>query len=401
MQESVSRSQSWQRFARKGGIVLALLAGIAVALAVLVHIPKTATVFVLATLVAFGVHPVVELLSRRVARALAIVMVYVALLSLLVLLLLVVIPEAILQTQIIFANSPSYLAAMQSALGNLDRSIQTHFGRVPLPPALSDLQGRAISEISMLASALVSSLGKLVLNTLSGLVIGVTALILSYYLLVNESAIVAGFNNLFPKSRRTEARALAHEIAAIFGGFIIGQVILCAATGLMTFVALWLLHFNYALLVAVVAGVFYAIPYIGPLLAMLLGALLGALQGGAMAGWVTLVVFVAARISDYLLVPKVMSAHVGISPIGIIFAVFAGGELFGLWGLLLAIPVAALIKTLWMFFIVPLLAREGEPAPASGVVAGAALFPEQPMPPVTPAMPVDALDQPAPQQSRP
>ncbi|TAM91249.1 AI-2E family transporter [bacterium] len=358
MQEPVSGAQTWQRLARKGGTVLFVLAAIALALAVLLHIPKTATVFVIATLVAFGVHPVVELLSRRMARGAAIAIVYAALLTLLVLLLLVVIPEAVLQTQLVFANSSEYFVVVQGLLANLDRSIQSHFGRFPLPPALSDLQGHALTEVSALLSRLVSSLGQLVLNTVNALVIGVTALILSYYLLVNETAILEGFNSLFPESRRAEARGLAHEIAAIFGGFIIGQVILCAATGALTFIALWLLRFNYAILVAVIAGVFYAIPYIGPLLALLLGALLGSLQGGAMAGWVALVVFLVSRISDYVLVPKVMSAHVGISPIAIIFAVFAGGELFGLWGLLLAIPVAALIKTLWMFFIAPMLVRE-------------------------------------------
>jgi len=378
MQEPLSATQWWQRTVRKGGIILLVLIAIGVALAVLLHIPKTATVFVIATLVAFGVHPVVELLSRKMARGAAIAIVYAALMALLVLLLLVVIPEAILQMQLLFANSPEYLAAMQNALANIDHSLQTHFGRYPLPPALSDLQGRAVTALSILVSHLVSSLGQLVINTVSALIIGVTALILSYYLLANEAAILAGFNNLFPESRRAEARALAHEIAAIFGGFIIGQTILCAATAVMTFIALWMLHFNYAVLIAVVAGVFYAIPYIGPLLALVLGALLGALQGGAMAGWVALVIFVTARISDYLLVPKVMSAHVGISPIAIIFAVFAGGELFGLWGLLLAIPVAALIKTLWMFFIAPLLVRVMERAPATEHVSLAEALPHEP-----------------------
>ncbi|TAM62076.1 AI-2E family transporter [bacterium] len=358
MQGPVSGGAPLQRLARTWGITAAVVVAIVLALAVLLHIPKTATVFVVATLVAFGVHPVVELLSRRIARGAAIAIVYAALLALMVLLLVVVIPEAILQMQLVFANSPVYLTDMQGALAGIERALQSHVGRFPLPPELSDLQGHALSELSTLISRLVASLGTFVLNTVNALVIGVTALILSYYLLVHESAILGGFNSLFPQSRRAEARGLAHEIAAIFGGFIIGQIILCAATGALTFVALWLLRFNYALLVAVIAGTFYAIPYIGPLLALLLGALLGSLQGGAMAGWVALVVFLTARVSDYLLVPKVMSAHVGISPIAIIFAVFAGGELFGLWGLLLAIPVAALIKTLWMFFIAPLLVRE-------------------------------------------
>lgn len=363
MQEPLSGGQAWQRQARKGGIVLLVLLALAAALVILFHIPKTATVFVIATLVAFGVHPVVELLSRRMARGAALCIVYALLLGLLALLLLVIIPEAIFQMQQLFANSPEYLVAIQTVLHKVDLSLQNHFGKVPLPPALTDLQGRAITELSVLISQLVSSLGQFVVNTISAMVIAVTALILSYYLLANEAAIVEGFNSLFPQSRRAEARALAHEIAAIFGGFIIGQVLLSLATGVMTFLGLWLLHFRYALLIGAAAGFLYAIPYLGPLLAVVLGGLLGALQGWPMAGWVVLVIFLVARVSDYVLVPKIMSAQVGISPIVIIFAVFAGGELFGLWGLLLAIPVAALLKPLWCFFIAPLLFKEAPVQP--------------------------------------
>jgi len=71
--------------------------------------------------------------------------------------------------------------------------------------------------------------------------------------------------------------------------------------------------------------------------------------------WVQLILFVMARISDNVLVPKIMGSHVGVSPIGVMFAVFAGGELFGIPGLLLGIPAAALIKILWRYFVAPWL----------------------------------------------
>ena len=69
--------------------------------------------------------------------------------------------------------------------------------------------------------------------------------------------------------------------------------------------------------------------------------------------WVQVIVFTVARVADNLLVPKVMSESVGVSPIVVMFAVFAGGELFGLPGLLLGIPAAALAKVAWRFFRAP------------------------------------------------
>jgi predicted PurR-regulated permease PerM len=78
-------------------------------------------------------------------------------------------------------------------------------------------------------------------------------------------------------------------------------------------------------------------------------------QGLWMVLWVQVIMFGMARISDNVLVPKIMGQSVGVSPIGAMFAVFAGGELFGIPGLILGIPVAALIKILWRYFMAPWL----------------------------------------------
>jgi predicted PurR-regulated permease PerM len=76
-----------------------------------------------------------------------------------------------------------------------------------------------------------------------------------------------------------------------------------------------------------------------------------------MVASVTVEIFLIARLADNLLVPKVMSESVGVSPIGVMFAVFAGGELFGIPGLLLGIPAAALIKVLFKYFVQPYVLR--------------------------------------------
>jgi predicted PurR-regulated permease PerM len=122
-------------------------------------------------------------------------------------------------------------------------------------------------------------------------------------------------------------------------------------------VALLPLHFTFALLVAVICGLGYAVPFVGMIVAHILAAVLAAPQGGPMIASVTIVIFLIARIADNLLVPKIMSNSVGVSPIGVMFAVFAGGELFGIPGLLLGIPAAALIKVLFKYFVQPYIAR--------------------------------------------
>jgi predicted PurR-regulated permease PerM len=99
------------------------------------------------------------------------------------------------------------------------------------------------------------------------------------------------------------------------------------------------------------------------LIAQVIAFPMAAPQGLWMIIWVQVIIFGMARISDNVLVPKIMGQSVGVSPIGSMFAVFAGGELFGVPGLILGIPIAALIKILWRYFVTPWIAARQAKSP--------------------------------------
>jgi predicted PurR-regulated permease PerM len=173
-----------------------------------------------------------------------------------------------------------------------------------------------------------------------------------------------GIIALLPPSRRPKANQLLVEVTSIFGHFVAGQLALCAIVGAAVWVLLAPAHFSFALLVAVVCAFGYAVPFFGMIVAQVIAAALAIPQGGTMVLYVSVVIFVIARVADSVLVPKVMSDAVGVSPIGVMFAVFAGGELFGLWGLILGIPAAALVRVLFTYFVLPSILRaQAEPEP--------------------------------------
>jgi predicted PurR-regulated permease PerM len=121
-------------------------------------------------------------------------------------------------------------------------------------------------------------------------------------------------------------------------------------TGALIFAFTLLTGFKFALLLGIIAGLAYAVPFVGMIVAHVVGLVLAAPQGLQTVIWVQIIVFVVARVADNVFVPKIMSDSVGVSPIVVMFATFAGGELFGLPGLLLGIPAAALAKVAWRFF---------------------------------------------------
>ncbi len=342
--------------------ILLLLGAAVVAVAAwlfILHIPRTVAIFLIAAFIAFGVRPIARKLEERnVPKALAISIVFVALLLLITVSLVVIVPLTIGQLQVLATNVPSYVATVQTWLSGTQAWAQSHIPGLNVPPNAFDLGRLGSSRLDQLATGTLTSLGAIVLGAATAFFVAFSAIVLSFFFLLNDSQISEGFAAMFPAERRETARKLASEITETFGGYISGQVIVSAITGIVVALLSAIIGFKFSLILGIITAVAYAVPVIGMLIAQAIAIVLCAPQGGWMILWVQVIMFLMARISDNVLVPKIMGSSVGVSPMGVMFAVFAGGELFGIPGLLLGIPAAALIKILWRYFVAPWLHRQ-------------------------------------------
>ncbi len=345
------------RLVRRGLIALAA-AALIVALGVFfAHIPRTISVFLIAAFIAFGAAPIVRGLAAHMPRSAAISLVYLGLLGALVVIAVVVIPVTYAQVASLLFHAPDYVTASQDLVARAERVLQARLGSRVALPSVAAVQADVGSRVAGVLSTALDSVGAIVFGTVNALFIGVSALILSVFFVSRGGLFGASLLEFVPPRKREEVAALFSEIASIFGHFVAGQAFLCAIVGVVVWLVLLPLHFSFALLVAVICALGYAVPFVGMIVAQVFAALLAIPQGGGMVASVTLEIFFISRIADNLLVPKVMSNSVGVSPIGVMFAVFAGGELFGIPGLLLGIPAAALIKVLFKYFVQPYIAR--------------------------------------------
>lgn len=320
------------------------------------HIPRTIAIFLIAAFIAFGVQPVVRALTqRKVPKALAIAIVFVVLSIIIVVGLLVIVPLTLAQLQTLAMNAPSYVAAVEAWAHASQNWLQTRVPGLNLSNSTFDIGQLGGQSLSSLVTTSLTSLGAILIAAATAFFVAFSSIVLSFFFLLNNEQIVNAFTSVFPARRRLTARKLALEITETFGSFISGQVVVSAITGIVVTVLTALIGFKFSLILGIVTAVAYAVPVIGMLIAQAIAIVLCAPQGGWMILWVQLIMFVMARVSDNVLVPKIMGESVGVSPIGVMFAVFAGGELFGIPGLLLGIPAAALIKILWRYFVTPWL----------------------------------------------
>jgi predicted PurR-regulated permease PerM len=324
------------------------------------HIPRTITVFVIAAFIAFGVQPIAARLERRMPKPLAISIVFFALLVVVAIFLVIVVPLTISQTQLLAANVPSYATTAQGWLNGVQNQLDQYFPTLKLPVYGLNLGKIGATQMSGFVSGALTSLGAIAVNTATAVFVAFSAIVLSFFFLLNDTQIAESVTALFPARKRQTAQKLVAEVSEVFGSYISGQVIVSAITGVVIAIGTAIIGFKFSLIIGLISAVAYAIPILGMLIAELIAVPMCAPQGLWMIVWVQVIMFGMARISDNVLVPKIMGKSVGVSPIGAMFAVFAGGELFGIPGLILGIPAAALIKILWRYFMAPWITAQLE-----------------------------------------
>ena len=169
--------------------------------------------------------------------------------------------------------------------------------------------------------------------------------VVAFYLLRDWDRLMACLRELLPRRIEPTVTALARESDEVLGAFFRGQLLVMLGLGTIYTLGLWIVGLDLALLVGLIAGLVSFVPYLGFIIGILLAGVLALIQFHDMAHLLGVVgVFaVGQAMEGMLLTPLLVGERIGLHPVAVIFAVLAGGQLFGFFGVLLALPVAAVI----------------------------------------------------------
>jgi predicted PurR-regulated permease PerM len=172
--------------------------------------------------------------------------------------------------------------------------------------------------------------------------------VLTFFFLRDWDLFVGRVAALVPRDHAETVSRLALESSAVLGAFLRGQLLVMLVLGVLYGIGLSLVGLNLGILIGIVAGVLTFVPYLGPATVIVLGGIAALVQYG---DWqhllgVLAVFSVGQVIESYWLTPKLVGDRIGLHPVAVIFAVLAGGQLFGFLGMLLALPVAAIANVL-------------------------------------------------------
>jgi predicted PurR-regulated permease PerM len=304
--------------------------------------------FVLAALFAYLGDPLVDRLERRMSRTFAVTLVFLVMIVVVVAIVLVIVPFIERQIGNFLAQLPKWIEWFQTrAAPWLEMRLGVSTDVLDTQKLIGMLQTHW-KEAGGFATAVLARVAKSGLTVVGRALNIVMIPVVAFYLLRDWDIMVERIHALVPRSIEPVVSRLARESDDVLGAFLRGQLSVMVALGIVYGVGLWLVGISVGPLIGMIAGLISFVPYLGAITGVVMAVIAALVQYQDLTHVVlVLIVFaIGQSLEGYVLVPRLVGEKIGLHPVAVIFAVLAGGELFGFLGVLLALPVASVIMVL-------------------------------------------------------
>ncbi len=323
-----------------------LWAWLAIALAVgglLYALSPILAPFLAGAILAYVLNPLVgRLTGRYLPRIAAVIVVLLFSLALVVALALVIVPLFVKELRLMSEQLPAFLAWVNQQFAPWLREKFAVDFQLDIE-SVKQLAGGVLANNQDLVAGL---LGSIRIGSLALLAFFVNAMLVPvvlFFLLRDWNALLARVDALIPRHLHKRVRAIFAEIDAVLAEFLRGQVVVMLVMSVYYSAALAVAGLEFALPVGVITGLLVIIPYIGAFTGILLGIVAATMQFGTVAGvaWVALAFAIGQALEGTIVTPLLVGKRIGLHPVAVIFALLAFGQIFGFFGVLLALPASA------------------------------------------------------------
>ncbi|MBQ2644794.1 AI-2E family transporter [bacterium] len=316
------------------------------------QIKDIAMLFFGAFVIACSINPIVDKMSNKIPRALSTTIVII---SALILVLMVLLPVTI--------TTVKELKTLSSFIPNVIHNFISWLNT-------AQIMGYRLStfistdnfsiESSNLASSIFDKSYEITMGLLDSVTVILSLLMIVFYLVLEKNEINKSTMKLFPPKLKKRASEIITCIENKVGGYVFAQVLSMTTVAFFTVLGLAICHIEYALLLGIIAGILDIIPIIGPTIALILGIISASLNG---AIWIIPTIFVyltAQWISNQLVRPVVFGKFMQLHPVIVLFSFFVAAKFLGVWGVILAPAIAALVLTLFDELYVKTINTQGK-----------------------------------------
>lgn len=310
---------------------------IILALVAIYYIRDVIAIVFFAIIVASAVAPVARWFEKlRFPRVVGVLLVYIIVIGIIVFLISLLIPSLASQVKDFSAAFPQYAEKFYSSFRTLEDISSKYY----------DVVGQIEKFLGELGDILKRSAADpfgTTVNVFGGLLAIIAVIVISFYLSVNKKGVQGFLESIIPNQHRTYILDLWERVQRKVGRWLQGQLLLGIIVGVAVYIGLSLLGVPFAPLLAIIAGIFELLPYVGPVLAAVPAVVLALFQSPLLALWVVILYIVVQQLENNILVPNLMGRVVGLNPLVVIIALLIGGKIAGIVGVILAVPIAAII----------------------------------------------------------
>ncbi len=310
---------------------------------------------VLALVLFYLLRPVLRMLENfKISRIWGILIIFLGVVGLFTLLIVLVFPFLRSQFQTLVAEFPEYFMQL---LTDFDAFLRTSF--------VGNYYSESDFTLDTLLATLPDNIADTLQNAVTGIISGLTGLIstitsvilsivivpfILFYLLKDGEKLPEYFLKLLPPRYREDTREVFAEADKQLGAYIQGQLIVAFCIGVMVYIGFLIIGMDYALLLGVLAMVTSVVPYIGPAIAIAPAAIIALVTSPFMLVKLAIVWTVVQLVEGNLISPQVMGKTMIVHPVTIIFVLLTAGSLFGIVGVILGIPMYAILRVLISHF---------------------------------------------------
>lgn len=303
--------------------------------------------FIAAAILAYIADPLVDQIERKVPRSIAVSIVFFTLLLITLLLFLILLPSVEQQIIILTQKLPLYIDRAQNfIIPFLKDNFGFEIGSFDLNALKQSLsESWKVIGAGGVATNILTSLSHSGLVLVGWIANFLLMLVVTFYLLRDWDYIIAKIHALLPRKKEKNIVIIVKESDEVIGAFFRGQMLVMIALSVIYTVGLKIVGLETALLIGVLSGMVSFVPYLGFIVGILIASIVALMQYQEFLPllYVVIVFMVGQMLEGMVLTPWLVGDKIGLHPVAVIFSVLAGGQLFGFVGILLALPVAAVI----------------------------------------------------------
>ena len=305
---------------------------------------------ILALILSFLLNSVVDCLvslpkrwgKRQMPRSIAVLLSFVVAIFAIVLAALFIVFPFIQEFDKFVIDLPGLVRRIQFLLVVIEQQATA----MELPDNVRDLLNQGIANMASFSVEMAKRILNAVFGFASQAVELVVVPVLTYYLLKDWRSLQSGLINAFSVQYRQQLQNVTNEMGSVISGYIRGQIVISIIMGILVFSGMYLLGVDYPLVLGLLATLTETIPIVGPIIGAIPAILLAYIAAPALAVKVIIFYILIQQIENHLIVPNIMGHTIDLHPILVVVSLLIGGHIYGVVGMMLAVPVTALLRVI-------------------------------------------------------